>query len=106
MKIDKVQCDICGKIVDYNDQRMKNILKNNRCSRYEDENGLYLRRFRTNNLAIYGITKEKNINVSCTNNEDVMMQTESDLCEECLIDLHKMINEWKNQRSEENEFSS
>ena len=98
MKIDKIQCDICGKIVDYNSEKMRNILKNNRCTCYEDEHGLYLKQFRTNNFAVYGITKAKNIDTSCTNNEDVMMRMEFDLCEDCLIELYKMVNEWKKSK--------
>ena len=81
MKIDKIQCDICGKMVDYNDKKNR---------------GFY-DRFKVNRLTILGITSGKN---------DAIINMKFDLCEECLIDLHKMINKWKNQRSEENEFSS
>lgn len=54
----------------------------------------------------YGITRVKNIITPSTNIDDVIARMEFNLCKECLIDLYKMINEWKNQRSEENEFSS
>ena len=98
MKIDKIQCDICGKNVNYNDERIGNMLSNRSFMGDQPciDRGFY-DRFKVNQLTILGITSGKN---------DAIINMKFDLCEECLIDLHKMINKWKNQRSEENEFSS
>lgn len=93
MKIDKIQCDICGKIVDYNDKKIGDMLYRPSI----DINGGFYDQFKVNQLTILGIASGKN---------DAIINMKFDLCEECLIDLHKMINKWKNQRSEENEFSS
>lgn len=98
MKIDKIQCNICGKMVDYNDGRIGDMLSNRSFMSNQSciDRGFY-DRFKVNQLTILGITSGKN---------DAIINMKFDLCEECLIDLHKMINKWKNQRSKENEFSS
>jgi hypothetical protein len=110
MKIDKIQCDICGKIVDYNDKKIGNMLSNKSFMHDQPciDRGFY-DRFKVNQLTMYGIANRKNVQEFLdkeTHDEDVIINIEFDLCEECLIDLYKMINEWKNQRSEKNEFSS
>ena len=98
MKINKIQCDICGKMVDHNDKKIGNILSNRSFMHDQPciDRGFY-DQFKVNQLTILGITSGKN---------DAIINMKFDLCEECLIDLHKMINKWKNQRSEENELSS
>lgn len=69
MKIDKIQCDICGKIVDYNNSN--------------DIMG-FIQPFKSNRLQLYGVTK---------NEEDpfLLINIEYDLCEDCLIKIRDMI---------------
>lgn len=99
MKIDKIQCDICGKIVDYNSKRIRNMIQNGYYFGSEDEGKPYYSlKYNTNNFNAYGITKikniDKNINPACANNEDVIIKMNFDLCEDCLIELYKMINKY------------
>ena len=110
MKINKIQCDICGKMVDHNDKKIGNILSNRAFMHDQPciDRGFY-DRFKVNKLTMCGITNGKDIQefINKENNyEDAIVNMNFDLCEECLIDLHKKISKWKNQRSEENEFSS
>lgn len=116
MKIDKIQCDICGKIVDYNDKKIGNMLSNRSFMSDQPciDRGFY-DRFKVNRITMCGIVSIKNAQefIDKLNKEndykdykDAIVNIEFDLCEDCLIELYKMINKWKNQRSEENEFSS
>ena len=47
---------------------------------------------------MHGITKiknvDENINPNCENNADITIKMDFDLCEDCLVELHKMINEY------------
>ena len=111
MKIDKIQCDICGKMVDYNDKKIGNMLSNRSFANDQPciDRGFY-DRFKVNRLTIYGVTKIKNVQefVDKDNDyEDVIIDMELDLCEDCLIELCKtikIINKY--MKEDENEFSS
>ena len=108
MKIDKIQCDICGKIADYNDERIGDMLSNRSfmngqpCIDRE-----FYDRFKVNQLTMCGITNVKKVKefIDKLNKEndykdykDAIINMEFDLCEECLIELYKMINEWKKSK--------
>lgn len=97
MKINKIQCDICGKTVDYNDKKIGDML-------YQpsiDINGGFYDQFKVNRFAMYGVTNEKNMQefIDKKNNyKDAIINMEFDLCEDCLIDLYKIVNEWKKSK--------
>ena len=99
MKINKIQCDICGKMVDYNDKKINDILSNRSFMHDQPciDRGFY-DRFRVNKLTMCGITKiknvDENINPNCENNADITIKMDFDLCENCLVELYKMINEY------------
>lgn len=113
MKIDKNQCDICGKIVDYNDKKIGDMLSSRSFAHDHPciDRGFY-DRFKVNRLILRGITNGKNIQEFLdieTHDEDVIIDMEFDLCEECLIELYKTINYKminKYMKEDENEFSS
>ena len=102
MKIDKIQCDICGKIVDYNDKKIGDMVSNKLLSRdYLYTDGGFYERLKTNRLIMRGITNGKKIQefIEKENDyENIIVNMEFDLCEDCLIDLYKMINEWKKSK--------
>ena len=86
MKIDKIQCDICGKTVDYNDKKIGNMLSNRSFNHDQPciDRGFY-DRFKVNKLTMCGITKIKNVdenmNPNCENNVEV--KKEECICHEC-----------------------
>lgn len=99
MKINMIQCDICGKTVDYNNTKIKDMVSNKLLT------GDYLYTdssvhdwFKVNKLTMCGITKiknvDENINPNCENNADITIKMDFDLCEDCLVELYKMINEY------------
>ncbi len=102
MKINKIQCDICGKMVNYNGKNMSNVLlsKSSGCISPSISRDFY-EQFKVNRFSIYGIIDGKNIQESINkenNYRNVLINMEFDLCEECLIDLYKIINEWKDRK--------
>lgn len=110
MKINKIQCDICGKMVDHNDKKIGDMLSNRSFVHDQPciDRGFY-NRFKINRLTMCGITNIKNVQEFLDKENDyknAIINVEFDLCEDCLIELYKMINKRKDQRSEENEFSS
>lgn len=113
MKIDKIQCDICGKMVDYNDKKIGNMLSNRSFTHDQPciDRGFY-DRFKVNRLTMCGITNRKNVQefVDTDNNyENAIINMEFDLCEDCLIELYKIINYKminKYMKEDENELSS
>lgn len=83
MKIDKIQCDICGKIVDYNDSN--NII----CLRDGDQSintcsVEFMQSFKSNRLQLRGVTKNEE-------NPFIVIDMEYDLCKDCLIKIRDMI---------------
>lgn len=68
MKIDKIQCDICGKIIDYNDSNFVEFMQS----------------LKSNRLQLRGVTKDKE-------NPFIVINIEYDLCEDCLIKIRDMI---------------
>lgn len=113
MKIDKIQCDICGKMVDYNDKKIGDMLSNRSFAHDQPciDRGFY-DRFKVNRLTMSGVASIKNVQEflekenDYNDYKDAVINVEFDLCEDCLIELYKMINKWKDQRSEENELSN
>ena len=102
MKIDKIQCDICGKMVDYNDKKIGNMLSNRSFAHDQPciDRGFY-DRFKVNRLTMCGITNVKKVKefIDEDNNyEDAILNIEFDLCEDCIIELYKMVNEWKKSK--------
>lgn len=97
MKINKIQCDICGKMVDHNDKKIYDML-------YQpsiDINGGFYDQFKVNRLTMCGITNVKKVKefIDEDNNyKDAILNIEFDLCEDCLIELYKMVNEWKKSK--------
>ena len=96
MKIDKIQCDICGKNVDYNDKKIGDMLSSRSFAHDQPciDRGFY-DRFKVNRLTMCGITNRKNVQefVDTDNNyENAIINMEFDLCEDCLIELYKIIN--------------
>ena len=85
MKIDKIQCDICGKIVDYNDT--------NDIVRLREEDRVFttcsvefMEAHKSNKLQLHGIMKTEEYPF-------LVINMEYDLCEECLLKLRDMILE-------------
>ena len=96
MKINKIQCDICGKMVDHNDKKIGDMFSNRSFAHDQPciDRGFY-DRFKVNKLTICGITNGKDIQefIDKENNyENIIVNMEFDLCEDCLIELYKMIN--------------
>lgn len=96
MKINKIQCDICGKMVDHNDKKIGDMLSNRSFVHDQPciDRGFY-DRFKVNRLIMYGITNGKDIQefIDKENNyKNIIVNMEFDLCEECLIELYKTIN--------------
>ena len=83
MKINKIQFDIWGKIVDYNDSN--NII----CLRDEDQiintcSVGFMQSIKSNRLQLRGVTKNEE-------NPFLVINIEYDLCEDCLIKIRDMI---------------
>lgn len=83
MKINKIKCDICGKIIDYNDSN--NII----CLGEEDQihnicSVEFMQSLKSNRLHLRGVIK---------NEKDpfTVIDIEYDLCEDCLIKIRDMI---------------
>ena len=96
MKINKIQCDICGKMVDHNDKKIGNMLSNRSFMHDQPciDRGFY-DRFKVNKLTMCGIKNvDENMNPNCENNVDITIKMDFDLCEDCLVELYKMINEY------------
>ena len=98
MKINKIQCDICGKMVDYNNKKIKDMLSNKLLTGdYLYTDSSVHDQFKVNRLTMCGITNRKNVQEFVDNNnnyEDAIIDMEFDLCEDCLIELYKMINKY------------
>lgn len=83
MKIDKIQCDVCGKIVDYNDT-------NDIISLREEDQIIttcsveFVKSYKSNRLLLRGIMKNKKDPFHVIN-------IERDLCEECLSKIRDTI---------------
>ena len=80
MKIDRIQCDICGKIIDYND-----II----CLHDKDPipstcSVEFMQSLKSNRLHLRGVTKNEKYPFNVIN-------IEYDLCEDCLIKIRDMI---------------
>lgn len=98
MKINIIQCDICGKMVDHNDKKIGDMLSNRSFVHDQPciDRGFY-DRFKVNRLIMYGITNGKDIQefIDKENNyKNIIVNMEFDLCEDCLIELYKMINKY------------
>lgn len=98
MKINMVQCDICGKMVDYNNKKIIDMVSNkllgNECL-YTDED--FYEETKTNWLIMRGIVDRKNVKnfINDKNNhKNVVINMEFDLCEDCLIELYKMVQKY------------
>lgn len=98
MEINMIRCDICGKTVDYNDKKIVDMVSNQLLSRdYLYTDGGFYERLKINRLTMRGITNGKNIQefIDKGNNyENIIVNMEFDLCEDCLIELYKMINKY------------
>ena len=101
MKINKIQCDICGKTVDYNNKKIIDMVSNKLLGNeylYTDED--FYEETKTNWLIMRGIVDRKNVKnfINDKNNhKNVVINMEFDLCEDCLIELYKMINKYINE---------
>lgn len=104
MKINMIQCDICGKMVDHNDKKIGDMLSNKSFMHDQPciDRGFY-DRFKVNRLTMYGIINRKGIQEFLdkeTNDEDAIINIEFDLCEECLFNLYKMISRYIKEAKE------
>lgn len=104
MKINMIQCDICGKMVDHNDKKIGYMLSD-RAFSHDNlciDRGFY-EQFKDNQLMLRGITNRKNIQESINKKdgyENIIINMKFDLCENCLIELYKMINEYIKEMTE------
>lgn len=84
MKINKIKCDICGDLVDYNNVSVK---PNGEWPDVED-----VQRFKINKITLNGV-EEPSIDLF----KPTYIHMEYDLCEKCLIRFHVLINKIKNE---------
>lgn len=84
MKIDKIQCDICGDLVDYNDIPVR---ANGEWPNIED-----VQKFKINKITLNGIRE-----TSFAPFKPVFIHMEYDLCEKCLEKIYALINKIKNE---------
>lgn len=90
MKIDKIQCDICGKVVDYND------IPVNELGKWPNEDA---QKFKINKITLNGIRVTSTAPFSFIGDhiKPVFIHMEYDLCEKCLEKIYALINKIKNE---------
>ena len=83
MKINMVQCDICGKTVDYNNKKIKDMVSNKLLTNdYLYTDSSVYDRFKVNRFTMYGVTNGKNVQefIDKGNNyENIIVNMEFDL---------------------------
>lgn len=84
MKVNKIQCDICGKIVDYNSIT---VGTNGELLEIED-----IEKFKINKITLNGIRE-----TLIAQFKPVFIHMEYDLCEECLEKFYNLIYKIKNE---------
>lgn len=84
MKINKIKCDICGDLVDYNKIPVK---ANGEWPNIEDA-----KKFKINKIILNGIRETSSIPF-----KPVFIHMEYDLCEKCLEKFCVLINKIKNE---------
>ena len=87
MKVNKIQCDICGKIVDYNNVTVGTNEEWLEWLEIED-----IEKFKINKITLNGIRE-----TLIAPFKPVFIHMEYDLCEECLEKFYNLIYKIKNE---------